>query len=214
LTANVCASMAHLAVQIDKPVDAIRIADAGLVRAKSARGTVHLRARLCAMRARGLAVNGDVAGSLNAIHAAEKLLDSTRTEQAAEWIANFDLGSLSSEVALCLRALGKLKEAERSALEAIELRNGDRIRSRAFAQLTLAEVLTASGRIDEAATIGLSVCRLMPGLNSARVETGLSNLIASLETFRAVREVRELLASWNNVNAKRACSGDDVGWPV
>lgn len=167
------------------------------------------------MRARGLAVKGDAAGSLDAIHTAEKLLDDTHAEPDAEWLANFDPGSLSSEVALCFRALGKLKGAERSALKAIELRNGDRIRSRAFAQLTLAEVLTASGRIDEAATIGLSVCQLMPGLNSARVETGLSRLIASLDKYRTVQEVRELLASWENVKAQHArTEGDDIGWPV
>lgn len=115
-----------------------RDAEAGLVRARKAPGTAHLVARLHALRARGLAMRGDSTGCRVALHEAERTLGAARSEPPAEWLAEFDAGSLASEAALCLRQLGDLLEAERQAHQVIELRSGDRVRSRAFGQLTLA----------------------------------------------------------------------------
>ena len=212
LAANVCASMSHLAGQFGQPHDAVRIADAGLSRTRSAAGTVRLVARLHAMRARGLAMRGDGAGCVTALTEAERILAHVDEEQPGEWIAHFDDGSLASEAALCLRQLGDLAEAERQARRVITLRGGDRIRSRAFAQLTLAGVLIDAGRVEEAAQIGQVVCEAVSSLTSARVRKRLDGLGIALEIHRAVPEVAEFLTCL--ATARRGNQREDTAWPV
>ncbi|MCA1603856.1 MAG: hypothetical protein LC776_20200 [Acidobacteria bacterium] len=59
LSANICASLSHLAVQLHEYNDSVRIAEAGLLRAQGTEGSGRLVARLHAMRARGLANQGN-----------------------------------------------------------------------------------------------------------------------------------------------------------
>jgi hypothetical protein len=211
LVANVCASMSHLAGQLGQPADAVRIAEAGLSRARTSVGAVRLIARLHAMRARGLATLGETIACVTALTDAEHVLAGVCDEQPAEWIAHFDDGSLASEAALCLRRLGDLTEAERQAHRVIALRSGDRVRSRAFGQLTLAGVLADAGRVDEAAQIGKAVCEVAPSLASARVRARLDRLGKTLETHRTVPEVNDFLTHLATVHHD---TEEDMAWPV
>lgn len=209
---NVCASMSHLAGQLDRSADAVRIAEAGLVRARAAPGTVHLVARLHAMRARGLAMRGDATGCHAALREAERTLDAARNEPPAEWLAEFDAGSLAGESALCLRQLGDLPEAERQAHRVIMLRPGDRVRSRTFGQLTLARVLVDAGRVDEAAAVGQKVCQVASSLTSTRVLAQLDRLGAALGPHQQLPEVGAFLAVLPVVRRDKAHGGEM--WPV
>ena len=130
LAANVCASMAHLAGQLGEPGEAIRIAGAGLDRARPT-GLRRLAARLQAMRARGLAMQGRRRECSANLHAAAASLEAADDETAPEWVAPFDAGSLAAETALCLAELGELAEAERHARQVIVLRTPARARVRA-----------------------------------------------------------------------------------
>jgi hypothetical protein len=60
-------------------------------------------------------MRGDATGCRAALCEAERALDAARNESPAEWLAEFDAGSLASEAALCRRQLGDLREAERQA---------------------------------------------------------------------------------------------------
>jgi hypothetical protein len=91
--------------------------------------------------------------------------------------------------------LSEHREAEHHAREVIRLRSGDRVRSRAFGQLTLANVLTEAGRIDEAALLGQEVCQLTPSLSSARVVQRLNELGHSLAAARSIPEVAGFLGA-------------------
>ncbi|WP_215541343.1 hypothetical protein [Amycolatopsis sp. CA-230715] len=193
LTGNVCASMSHLAGQLGVPADAVRIAEIGLTRAKRAPGTTALLSRLHAMRARGLAIGGDSRACVTALEKAEQALGRVGDERAAEWIAGFDAGSLASETALCLRRLGDLSEARRQAELVITLRQGDRVRSRAFGQLTLARVLADAGEPGEAAAMGIAVCEVLPALSSTRVRSRLDRLGEVLQHNNSVPEVANFL---------------------
>jgi hypothetical protein len=211
LTGNVCASMSHLAGQLHAPADAVRIAEVGLGRAKHASGAAVLVSRLHAMRARGLAMRGDRRACVTALAEAERVLSRVGGEQPADWIAQFDEASLASESALCLRQIGELSEAQRQAERVIELRKGDRIRSRAFGQITLAGVLADAGRLDEAALIGLAVCELLPTLSSARVRSRLDRLAKTLQRRSSVSEVDRFLACLAAHSEEQL---EDVTWPV
>ncbi len=98
----------------------------------------------------------------------------------------------------------------------IELRRrGDRVRSRTFGQLTLANVLAKSGAIDEAARIGSEICLVAASLNSARVRSGISRLGKSLGASRAVPDVALFLEHLAQLTEKRvALSHDQAGWPL
>lgn len=213
LAANVCASMAHLAGQLGEPDEAVRLADAGLQRAQPT-GLRRLTARLHAMRAGGLAMQGQRRECAASLDAATASLDAADDEPAPEWTAPFDTASLAAEAALCLTWLGELDEAERHARQVIVLRPTSRARSRAFGQLTLARVLLAKGRVDEAATLGSEVCAVLPSLTSARVVQRCEQLETSIRPHRHVPEVADFLGSMAFTRSTGPVPGREAGRPV
>jgi len=215
LAANICASLSHLAGQLGQASDAVRIADAGLARASRDAGTGRLTARLYTMRARGLSMRGDAQGCAAALADAERTLDAVSGEEPAEWIAHFDDASLAAEAAMCLRQLGELAQAERQARRVIELRNGDRVRSRAFGQLTLARVLVDAHRHDEAAVLGREVCAVASSLTSVRVQARLDRLGDILTPHQNSPDVAEFLADLGSLRSRDEPRRDDAAsWPV
>ncbi|MGB3438775.1 MAG: hypothetical protein WBA97_08485 [Actinophytocola sp.] len=212
LAANVCASMSHLAGQLNQAGDAVRIAGVGLDRTAGTSGTTRLVARLHAMRARGLAAQGDRRACTTALDTSEHALTSGQGETPAEWIAGFDEAALASEAALCLRQLGDLAGAEQLARRVIQLRVGDRVRSRAFGKLTLAGVLVDAGRVDEAAVIGTELCQVTEQLTSARVRTKLDRLGSALRPHASVPAVAGFLDALTSITPRKPAT--DAGWPV
>jgi len=212
LAANVCASMSHLAGQLGQSTDAVRIAEAGLGRLRGADGTARLVARLHAGRAYGLALRGESRNCTDALADAERALASAGSTEPVEWAARYDEGSLASESALCLLGLGDLAGAERAAERVIELRDGDRVRSRAFGQLTLARVLVGVGRLDEAAALGATVCAAVPSLTSWRVRSRLVDLGAALRPHREIAGVTGFLGQLAALPSGTA--REEPTWPV
>jgi hypothetical protein len=173
-----------------------RISVAGLNHVADVEGIAHLMARLRAMRARAYAMRGleyECQATLDAAH--ESLASRKGDNKAVGWIKGFDEASLASESALCFLSLGSLSQAERESRKVIHLRAGDRVRSRALGQLTLANVLLREGTYDEAAQVGLEICAVAPVLNSARVHTGLSRLGQALAHFERSPEVSAFLSA-------------------
>jgi hypothetical protein len=89
---------------------------------------------------------------------------------------------------------------------------GDRVRSRAFGQLTLAGVLVDAGRVDEAATIGTELCTVAGSLTSARVRARLDRLGAALRPHAAMPEVAAFLDALASITPQTDTT--DTGWPV
>jgi hypothetical protein len=214
LVANVCASMSHLAGQLRRPEDAIRIADVGLQHARQGGAAARLTARLCAMKARGLAMMGNTAECIAALDRAELVLVRVRDDKPAKWVSHFDEASLASESALCLRQLGELKDAEQQARRVVELRVGDRVRSRAFGQITLARVLLDAGHIEGSATVGRQVCAAVGSLTSARVIARLVSLAEALRPHASVPLVRDFLSDCADVTEQKSGRDEETAWPV
>ncbi|OXM65326.1 helix-turn-helix transcriptional regulator [Amycolatopsis vastitatis] len=214
LLANICASMSHLAGQLHQAADAVRIAQVGLAHAERGPARQRLSARLHAMSARGFAMQGDADASRRALMDAECVLERLHEDTSAEWISQFDEASLAGEAALCYDALGDRKQAERQARRVLELRVGDRVRSRAFGQLTLAEVLAGGGEIDEAAALGREICAAAGSLTSKRVRTQLAKLQVTLRPHRSVPAVQLFLADCSHVLQPAAAPESDTSWPV
>lgn len=214
LTANACASMAHLAVEHGQPVDGMRMAEKGLQRVRAAEDALRLEARLHAMRARALAQLGDRAACIEALDASQRSLDLAVGSGHARWIAGFDEGALASEAALSFLHLGELGEAEASAREAIRLRsNDDRVRSLVFARITLAAVLVRTARSQEAAMVGTEVCAAAGSLKSGRAVAKLGALGMALRGAPVSAERAEFLAAAASVTGAQR-SGIDEAWPI
>lgn len=194
---NVQASLSHLSVHVGRSRDAVQLAEDGVTHARSHHPLV---ARLQAMRARGLAALGDARDSRAALADAERALARTGGGRG-EWISHFDAAALASETAWCLHRLGDLDAAERTARAAIVLRSGERVRSRTFAQLGLAQVLLAANRVDEAVQLAEQVRSTAVTLTSARVRTQLVELAAALSAHRSVPLVARFLDSMVGITA-------------
>lgn len=193
LSANVCASMAHLAIQLGFTNDAEVVSVIGLRHVDEVSGTESLVARLYAMRARAHAIAGREIECRTNLESAHDSLARESGDFEIDWIAGFDEASLASESALCFLALGALSQAERESRKVIQIRAKDRVRSRALAQLTLASVLVRGNKFDEAARVGKELCGFARELNSARVRSGLSKLREHLAFHRDIPDVADFL---------------------
>lgn len=149
------------------------------------------------MQARGLAALPQPAAAAcgEVLLRAEQTLDKDQTESPSPWISRFDEGSLASEAARSLLRLGQLRAAARQAQRIIELRPGSHARSRAFAQLLLANVLVSQGQPEQACAAGWEVLAAMPSLSSDQVVQQLRKLAERLEPYRASRVIAGYLTA-------------------
>lgn len=201
VAANVQASMSHLATHLARHDVAVGLADEGIGMLDGGRVHRRLLARLHAMRARGLAGRGDTSQCRAALTNAERTLDLAPDDAAGDWVSHFDTASLASEIAWCLHRLDDMAAAQRYAQTAIDLRAGDRVRSRTFAQLALAEILLTDGEVEQAAQLGDDVRATAHTLTSARVRTQLVDLAGRLTPYRTNAAVADFLAAMGSVTA-------------
>jgi hypothetical protein len=203
LGVHILASLSHLAHHRGRPDEAIQLARRG--RESLARGPRHpeLEARLHAMQARGFARLRRADDCTRLLFRAEQALAVAAAEERSPWVSGFDEGSLAIEAARCSHQLGDLGEAQRQAERIIELRAGDRTRSRAFGQLILVTVLIAQGRPDEACAVAHEVLDATQQLGSYLVIQQLVDLKQLLEPHRANRVVADYLACFDEALRER-----------
>ncbi|MFV2083979.1 hypothetical protein [Micromonospora sp. LOL_021] len=143
-----------------------------------------LEARLLAMQARAFATLRQPDDCAQHLIEVERVLEAEPAEERSPWVSHFDEGSLANEAARCLRQLGDLGQAKRQAERVVQLRPGDRTRSRAFGQLILVTVLVAQGRPEEACTVAQEVLDATHQLGSYLVIQQLLGLRRLLEPHR------------------------------
>lgn len=149
LVAQVFAGLSHLASYCGDASHALSHARNGLEHLRQAPYHGRLQARILAMQARGFAIAGRPLEATRALTDAEAALHGS-IAAASDWLSPFDTTSFAVEAARCLLHIGDLSEAQRRLHDVVAIRSGDRVRSRAFAQLMLVTVLLGKGQIDEA----------------------------------------------------------------
>jgi hypothetical protein len=159
-------------------------------------------------------MTGNTEDCVAALDEAERTLGDVDRDVPSPWISHFDEASLASEAALCLRQLGELDAAERQARRVVELRVGDRVRSRAFGQITLARVLLDTRQIEAAATLGREVCVAAQSLASARVVARLTLLADALRPHTALPAVSAFLADCAGLKTQGTAQDAESVWPV
>lgn len=194
LQGDVAAARAHLDLHAGDPAAAIAIARHG--RSVLARGPRHpgLVARLYAMEARGHAALGRGRQAARLFLHAEAALGAQNGD-SSPWVPPFDEGSLASETARGLHLAGDFVGARRAAERVLELRQGDRARSRAFALLSLAQTLLCQRRPDpvEACALARRVVDEAAAVASARIGQQLREIQQLLGPHRHVATVAEYL---------------------
>ncbi|GAA3853740.1 hypothetical protein GCM10022243_19190 [Saccharothrix violaceirubra] len=215
LGSNILASLAHLAVQMNDAQAAERLARKGISQMSGSQAHApHLVARLHAMQARALALQGKELETRLALDAGESALDFVERDAQDSWLSGFDRASFAAEVALCMYDLRRYEDAARGAAQVIALRSGsDRVRSRTLAGLTLANALVALEDHAGAVRVGMEIIAAAPGLKSARVHSGLAQLqqrISEQADLPEVREMNDRLAASASAQIPTA----QAEWPV
>jgi tetratricopeptide (TPR) repeat protein len=180
LSAHIHASHSHLAQHLDRPRDALRLAQAG--RAVLRRRDHHpaLAARLHAMEARALATLRRRADCARMLLNAERALDRVASQVPSPWVSPFDYASLAAEASQCMQQLGQFAAARQASEQVISLRTSSHARSRAFGQLRLSSVLLSLGEVEGACTVAEAALASSDRLSSSRVLALLHSLHAQL----------------------------------
>ncbi|MEQ4300047.1 DNA-binding protein [Plantactinospora sp. B6F1] len=182
LAAQVCASLSHFARRHGNASDAVAHAEAGLGRLWSGPPHGPLEARLHAVRGCGLAASGRPVEAVAAITAAQSAFQRERAF-SSQWLSPFDEASLAAEAAWCFLRIGDLAEVARHVDQALAGREAGRVRSRAFAQLTLATALLGQSRPEEACALIREVLAYTTSLGSAVLVDQLKHVALLLRSY-------------------------------
>lgn len=211
LEAHIRASQSHIAHLSGSPDEAIALAEQGLERLRDRGGQPELKARLIAMQARGFAGQKRVKECIQLLDQAEQLLIMQPDREPSPWVSRFDEAALASESARCLRQLGDLRGTQRHAERVIELRIGDRTRSRALGQLTLVAVLIPQGQIEEACAVAHDVLETTRQLDSHQVIQQLLGLRKAFKPYRDYKIVTDFLGGLEEARNERMWSCPSPG---
>jgi hypothetical protein len=204
LTAHVHASASHLAQHSDRPHEALRLARAGAGILELKEHGPAIAARLHAMEARALAMLGQGSDCGRTLLRAERALDRRPLHAPSPWTSPFDHASLAAEASQCMQQLSQLSAARRHSERVISLRDSNHVRSRAFSQFRLANILVTQGEIDHACTVTVDALTSSGQLASHRVSQLLHSLHAKLLPHVAARGVAD------TVDAVSAALGTQV----
>jgi hypothetical protein len=205
LKAHILASLSHLALHQGQPELAIRLARQGREALGPAQANPGLAAQLLAMEARGLAALPRPETGLcgEVLRHAEKTLTAKAAEPASPWISRFDEASLAGEAARSLQALGQLGSAARQAQQVLDVRPASHVRSRAYAQLLLASVLTSQRQPERACELARDVLDSTQSVASSLITRQLADLAGELAPYQSSQTVASFLNQLRPALAER-----------
>lgn len=184
LAGHVLRAMAHQAVDIGHPAQALDLASASMDRDRHGRANPREKALLGIVHARALAATGDRRGALTAISRAEHDL-ARDLGDAPERVSFFGEASLAHETACAMRDLGCLQDAEAHFRRSVELRPRDLYRRTHSVTLGyMGAVQIRQGRMDEALSVWDEALDAMAGVHSGRARDVIVRMRSDLSPFR------------------------------
>ncbi|MFD3427472.1 hypothetical protein [Nocardia fluminea] len=203
LHVHVLASLSHLSLHRRKPDAALGYAhDAEMALSRAGRNP-ELTARIYALQARAHAAQHQPGHAHRLLDQAARTLVAPAEPVTSPWASHFDQASLASDAARCLRTVGDLPGAARNAHRIIGLRPVG-TRSHAFAQLTLAAILTAQGHPDHACVVATKVLDSISAMNSHQLTLQLHGLDHQLRPYLTNRLVGQFVDRLTAVIHERA----------
>ncbi|MFE5284548.1 hypothetical protein ACFRAQ_06205 [Nocardia sp. NPDC056611] len=188
LGSEIMAAMSHQATYVGRPGDAIDLARAAQIAARTA-GLAALESECHMVEAHGHAARQDETACITALGAAERAFDRARPGEQPAWLAYFDQSYMSAKAARCFRELGDNIRTAQFAQRSLTMSVGYQ-RGRAFNLSLLASALAVTDP-REAVRIGLGALDIAADLASRRSLSYLRDLRYRLRPFNDLTEVAE-----------------------
>ncbi|WP_435598405.1 Tat pathway signal protein [Streptomyces anulatus] len=194
LAGHILRAMAHQAVDLNHPTEALHLAAASMTPERYGRASWREKALLGIVHARALAATGDRRGTLTAISRAERDLGRD-TDDAPDRVGFFSQASLSHETACALRDLGSLRDAEAHFKDSVATRRRQLYaRTHSVTLGYLGAVQVRRGGLDEGCSTYNQALDAMNGISSGRTRDVIVQMQQDLSPVRrrGGRRVAEL----------------------
>ncbi|MFD7537539.1 Tat pathway signal protein [Streptomyces sp. NPDC059819] len=195
LSAHILRALAHQAVDLGHPRQALDLADASMSRDRYGQASPREQALIAIVHARALAAEGNRPAALAAISRAERDLSRAGESEAPERVAFFQEASLAHETACALRDLGQPRDAEVQFKRSVVTRRQQLYtRTHSVTLGYLGDVQVRQGRLDEACHTWNQALDAMAGVHSGRARDVIVRMQRDLSPVRrrGGRHVTEL----------------------
>ncbi|MGW6202244.1 Tat pathway signal protein [Streptomyces sp. NPDC055089] len=185
LAGHVLRAMAHQAVDLKQPAQALRLAEGSLAGRRYREACWREKALLGVVHARGFAAAGYKKRAAAALLQAENDLgraSASSDEPARVWF--FGEASLAHETAAALRDLGDLKGAEREFKRSVRTRRERFKRTHSVTLGYLGDVQVRQGQLDAACDTWQQAIDVMTGVQSGRARETVVQMRRALSPFR------------------------------
>ncbi|MFI1408900.1 Tat pathway signal protein [Streptomyces sp. NPDC020707] len=185
LAGHVLRAMAHQAVDLGKPQEAVRLAEASLSSRRYAQACWRERSLFSVVHARGLAAAGEKKAAVSALLQAERDLSRADTaEDEPNRVFFFAEASLAHETAAALRDLGDLKGAEKQFRHSVRTRRSQFQRTHSVTLGYLGAVQVQQGQLEAACDTWGQALDAMTGVQSGRARETVVQMRRALSPFR------------------------------
>ncbi|MFD0501509.1 Tat pathway signal protein [Streptomyces rhizosphaericus] len=186
LAGHVLRAMAHQAVDLGNPREAVRLAEASLTSRRYAQACWRERALLGVVHARGLAASGEKKAAVATLLQAERDLSrASDSDNEPNRVFFFGEASLAHETAAALRDLGDLPGSERQFRHSVRTRRGEFTRTHAVTLGYLGAVQAQQGHLDVACDTWGKALDAMAGVQSGRARETVVQMRRALSPFRS-----------------------------
>ncbi len=177
--------MAHQAVDLGHPQQAVRLAEASLSSRRYAYACWRERSLLGVVHARGLAAAGEKKAAVAALLRAEQDLERARDgDDEPNRVFFYTEASLAHETAATLRDLGDLPGAESQFTRSVRTRRAQFARTHSVTLGYLGAVQAQQGHLDMACDTWSQALDAMTGVQSGRARETVVQMRRSLSPFR------------------------------
>ncbi|MFF7115507.1 Tat pathway signal protein [Streptomyces albogriseolus] len=185
LAGHILRAMAHQAVDLGQPQEAVRLAEASLSSRRYAHACWRERSLLGVVHARGLAAAGEKKAAVAALLRAEQDLGRANDgEDEPNRVFFYTEASLAHETAAALRDLGDLKGAETQFHRSVRTRRAQFARTHSVTLGYLAAVQAQQGHLDSACETWSQALDAMTGVQSGRAKETVVQMRRALSPFR------------------------------
>ncbi|MGW1362994.1 Tat pathway signal protein [Streptomyces chartreusis] len=185
LAGHVLRAMAHQAVDLGKPQEAVRLAEASLSSRRYAQACWRERSLLGVVHARGLAAAGEKKAAVAALLQAERDLGrAAAADNEPNRVFFFAEASLAHETAAALRDLGDLQSAEQQFKHSVRTRRAQFARTHSVTLGYLGAVQAQQGHLDRACDTWDQALDAMTGVQSGRARETVVQMRRALSPFR------------------------------
>lgn len=185
LAGHALRAMAHQAVDLGRPQEAVRLAEASLSSRRYAQACWRERSLLGVVHARGLAAAGERKAAASALSRAERDLGRAKEgDDEPNRVFFFGEASLAHETAAALRDLGDLKGAEGKFRHSVRTRHTQYARTHSVTLGYLGAVQAQQGQLEAACDTWGQALDAMTSVRSGRARETVVQMRRALSPFR------------------------------